>query len=111
MICSAVMDWISAPNMSDGDLATYPVAVATVGKDGQTFTNHFPSEAGWMSTGDQYYTYVVTTAVPSNPVVTGTGITLTAIYGETVQAGGTGVPSGEDLSGCRANVEVVSGSY
>jgi len=128
MICNAVMDWSSGPNMADGDLTTYPpLPVTTVGKDGKAFQDHFPSEAGWLAAvaatsagADQYYTYTIDTAggalggTASNPAVGGTawnGAGDTAVYGATVQAGGTGATSGASLSGCKSNVESVSTAY
>jgi len=131
MICNAITDWSSAPNMSDGDLVTYPIEpnlVGTAGKDTLTFATHFPSEAGWLGAAaqttagaDQYYTYIVQTtagggltASPSNPAVQGTawsGVNGADIYGGQVQAGGIGATSTQDLTGCKANVEVVSNQY
>jgi len=130
MICNAVTDWASAPNMSDGDLVTYPIApnlITTAGKDTKTYQNHFPSEAGWLGAAaatslgaDQYYTYIVDTGgggltgSPSNPAVQGTawsGVNGADIYGGQVQAGGVGATSAQDLTGCKANVEVVSSAY
>jgi prepilin-type N-terminal cleavage/methylation domain-containing protein len=120
MICNAVTDWSSAPNMSDGDMGTYPPAPATIGKDGLTFglvgdpRAHFPSEGEWLTNGDQYYTFTVDVTNPSDPVVLATvkPLLATAVYGTTVQAGGTSIilvpPT---LSGCKANVEIVSPSY
>jgi len=70
-----------------------------------------------MSVGDQYYTYDVfhdgatLGSGASNPVVVATVIPAldTAVYGEDVQAGGIGVAL--DLTGCKTNVEKVSGAY
>jgi len=134
MICNAITDWASAPNMSDGNLITYPAdplaadgAPGTVSVDGKAFKSHFPSEAGWMGAAasttngaDQYYQYIidvaggVLTGSPSNPGVQGTawsGLNGADIYGAQVQAGGLGVTSGKDLTGCKANVELVSTAY
>jgi type IV pilus assembly protein PilA len=133
MICNAVTDWASAPNMADGDLTTYPpVPVTTIGKDGLPFgdpanpASHFPSEGTWIAAvtnlspgADQYYTYTVDVGggalggTASNPAVQGTAwpTTITAVYGQTVQAGGVGSISGSPLSGCKSNVELVSLSY
>jgi prepilin-type N-terminal cleavage/methylation domain-containing protein len=130
MICNAVTDWISAPNMSDGDLVTYPIApnnVAQAGKDTIQFLTHFPSESGWLGAAnqnaqgaDQYYQYIVDTGggaltgSAANPAVQGTawsGVNGADIYGGQVQAGGLGVTSGKDLTGCKANVELVSTAY
>jgi len=119
MICNAVTDWVSAPNMADGDIATYPPEpVTTAGKDGKTFQDHFPSEADWLLNGDQYYTYAgVDLTNPSDPVVSGAakgGAADTAVYGATVQAGGVSavlVAPNNSLTGCKANVESVSTAY
>ena len=132
MICNAVMDWSSAPNMADGDLATYPPDPTQKGKDGMTFGKvgdpnaHFPSEGGWLSAtastdngADAYYKYVIDVAgafggSASNPAVQATawnGAGDTAVYGATVQAGGVGATSGASLSGCKSNVESVSTAY
>ena len=111
MLCLAVTDWVASPNMAAGDLAAYPAAAATKGKDGITFLEHFPSEGGWLSTGDQYYTFGVDTTVPNDPVVTATAVTLTAVYGKTIQSGGTGKISGNGLANCMSNVEEVSPGY
>jgi prepilin-type N-terminal cleavage/methylation domain-containing protein len=114
MICAATVDWFSGPNMADGDTTQIPAA-GLVGKDGVTFDIHFPSEVNWIANGDQYYNYVITVdAVTNEPVVTANSINGpndTALYGDTIQAGGTGATSGVNLSGCKANVEVVSGAY
>jgi prepilin-type N-terminal cleavage/methylation domain-containing protein len=119
MICNAVTDWSSAPNMSDGDMVTYPPFPATTaGKDLKTFLQHFPSEGDWMTNGDQYYTFLVDVVTnPSDPIITATarnGATDPALYGTKVQAGGLSVvlPSpNNSLSGCKANVEEISSSY
>jgi prepilin-type N-terminal cleavage/methylation domain-containing protein len=136
MICNAVTDWSSAPNMADGDLVTYPAVPTQIGKDGLPFgdptvpASHFPSEGTWLAAAtnlspgaDQYYQYTVDTGVgavagplggtASNPAVQGTAwpTTITAVYGQTVQAGGVGVTSASPLTGCKSNVEVVSASY
>ncbi len=116
MICMAITDWYSAPNMADGDLVTYPPGPGNAGKDAKNFDLHFPSEAVWMTaaSGDQYYTFTWNVATPSNPIVTGTAKNADQVYGSSVQAGGTSVvlPAAEaDLSGCRTNVEAVSATY
>jgi len=127
MICNAVTDWASGPNMADGDLVTYPPAKGTTGKDGQLFETHFPSEAQWIAAtaatdpgADQYYGYQIDTTgaiggSASNPAVLGAawgGAGDTAVYGYQVQAGGVGVgPGAEDLTGCKSNVEVISTAY
>jgi prepilin-type N-terminal cleavage/methylation domain-containing protein len=135
MICNAVMDWSSAPNMADGDLVTYPVAppYTLAGKDGIPFyavapaQSHFPSEGAWLAAvantspgADQYYTYIVDTGggaltgSASNPGVQGTawsGVNGADIYGGQVQAGGIGATSANDLTGCKSNIEIVSNQY
>jgi prepilin-type N-terminal cleavage/methylation domain-containing protein len=123
MICMALTDWYSAPNMADGD-ATFAVPpVTTLGKDNIPFyaappaQSHFPSEGDWILNGDAYYNFAVNMANPSDPVITATsrnGPGDPAVYGDTVQAGGTSivltVPS-NSLSGCKTNVELVSTAY
>ena len=118
MICNATTDWISAPNMADGASTLVDPDVngaAPTGKDGNKFIAHFPSEGEWLLVGDQYYTYTLDVADPSDPVVLGTGINGgladTAVYGGRVQAGGTGTKTGTSLVGCRANVENISSLY
>jgi len=137
MICNAVTDWSSAPNMADGDLTTYPAVPTQTGKDGKAFgdpakpDSHFPSEGSWLSAtaptdpgADQYYQYVVDVGaagggagpiggLPSNPAVGATAwpTTGTSVYADIVQAGGTGQITGANLSGCKSNVEQVSASY
>ncbi len=118
MICNAVTDWSSAPNMSDGDMVTYPPVPSQAGKDTKTFIQHFPSEGDWILNGDQYYTFLVdVTTNPSDPIVTATargGASDPAVYGTTVQAGGTSVvlvAPNNSLSGCKANVEAISSAY
>ena len=127
MICNAVTDWASGPNMADGDLTTFPPAPATVGRDGKTFATHFPSESQWIAAtkgtdpgADQYYGYVIDTGggvyggTASNPAVGGNawgGAADTAVYGATVQAGGKGQTTLADLTGCKSNVESISSSY
>ena len=112
MICNAVTDWYSSPNMADGDLLTYPAAVGQKGKDLELFDKHFPSEAGWMSTGDAYYQFAVNTVTPSNPFVDATPLTVAvnAVYGSLVRSGGVS-KDGTSLSGCTTKVEDVSGTY
>jgi hypothetical protein len=132
MICNAITDWVSAPNMADGDVTNFPpLPVTTAGKDGKMFSEHFPSEAGWMAAGipaalgaDQYYQYFLDTTVggtlplggsPSNPAILGQawgGAADPAVYGYQVQAGGIGIGVGApDLTGCKSNVEVISTQY
>jgi len=119
MICNAVTDWASSPDMSDGDLATYPpFPTSTAGKDGKTFLEHFPSEGAWLQNGDLYYTYTVNVVSnPNDPVVTATargGAADPAVYAATVQSGGLSViipAPNNSLAGCKANVEVVSTAY
>jgi prepilin-type N-terminal cleavage/methylation domain-containing protein len=121
MICNAIMDWSSAPNMADGDLVTYVIPpYTTAGKDLIPFyavppaQSHFPSEGDWLTNGDQYYNFTVDLTNPSDPVVTAdskNGPNDTALYGDKVQAGGIGVTSTAVLSGCKANVENVSSAY
>ena len=122
MICNAVTDWVAAPNLSDGDLVSYPVPpVTTVGRDGHSFQEQFPAEANWLdavdktSSGvDPYYGFTLDLSNPSNPAVIGTawsGQDEGDLMGVIVQAGGTGVESGEDLSGCKSNVEKYSDRF
>jgi type IV pilus assembly protein PilA len=119
MICNAVTDWASSPDMSDGDLATYPpFPTSTPGKDGLTFLDHFPSEGAWLTGGDIYYTYTVNViSNPSDPVVTASaagGLADPAVYAATIQAGGLSaiIPAPDNsLAGCKANVEEVSTNY
>jgi prepilin-type N-terminal cleavage/methylation domain-containing protein len=111
MLCNAVMDWYSSPNMSDGDLAAYPPAPGTTGKDGKDFDDHFPSETEWLANGDQYYTFTIDTSNPEDPVVEGGAVNADQVYGETIQAGGVGPVTGDTLSGCRTSVEGVSATY
>jgi len=128
MICNAVTDWISGPNMADGDIVTYPpVPVTTVGKDGKMFSEHFPSEAQWIAAtkgtdvgADQYYGYTIDIAggagggTASNPAVIGAawgGAGDTATYAYQTQAGGTGLVSASSLTGCKSNVESISTAY
>jgi len=114
MICAATVDWFSAPNLADGDTTNIPAAGAAA-KDGKTFDLHFPSEVEWIANGDQYYTYGISVdAVTNEPIVTATsknGPDDTALYGDVIQSGGTGVTSGNNLSGCKANVEAISAAY
>lgn len=113
MICDAMVDWYSAPNMSDGDLGSYPPIPGNRGKDGLLYDEHFPSETLWLTSlnGDGYYTYAVVIADPSSPEVVATANVPAEIYGQTVQAGGTGTVTGILLSGCKSNIEKVSVSY
>lgn len=124
MICNAIMDWTSAPNMADGDLVTYVLPpYTTVGKDKVPFyavpplQSHFPSEGNWLTNGDQYYTYTISLVTPSDPIITATarnGAGDAAVYGALVQAGGVSivlVAPNNSLSGCKANVEAVSTAY
>lgn len=111
MICVAVNDWYSSPNMADGDLTVYPPAPGVQGKDSKLFEVSFPVESIWLSDGDQYFTFTVDVTNPQDPVVTGTARTLQMTYGEIIQAGGVGIVSGEGLSGCKTNVEQVSPNY
>lgn len=128
MICNAITDWVSAPNMADGDLVTYSIGPSgatygTPGKDTVPFyavpptQSHFPSEGDWLTNGDQYYTYAINLANPSDPVITATARLLgvdPAVYGWTIQAGGTSgvlLAPNNSLSGCKANVEGVSSAY
>ena len=128
MICNAVTDWINAPNMADGDLIKYPpVPVTMPGRDGHSFLEQFPAQAGWLSAADKtspgadpYYSFTIDissgkleASYPS-PVVLGTawsGQDGDDIYGGILQSGGIGVESGDDLSGCKSNVERVSARY
>jgi len=128
MICLAVTDWASGPNMADGDQVTYPpFPVTTKGKDGKMFADHFPSEAGWLSAtartdigADQFYSYAVDVA---GGVLGGTsrnaavlakgwgGVNDISVYGYQVQAGGVGISTKLSLTDCRTNVETTSTSY
>lgn len=111
MICNALTDWFSSPNLADGDL-TIPTS-ASVANDGKLFRDHFPSEAEWMNSGDQYYGFVLQVVNNEPRVVANAtgGLAATDVYGATVEAGGTGSSSTLNLSGCRTNVEAVSTAY
>lgn len=113
MICNAMADWYSAPNMSDGDLGAYPPIPGNRGKDGLLFDEHFPSETLWLTSlnGDGYYTYAVVIVDPSSPEVVADAVNPTEIYAQTVQAGGKGAVTGLLLSGCKSNIERVSATY
>jgi prepilin-type N-terminal cleavage/methylation domain-containing protein len=127
MICNAVMDWASGPNLADGDMVLYPPAPATKGKDGKLFSDHFPSESQWIAAkaatdlgADQYYNYTIDVTggalagTASNPAVNGAawgGAGDTAVYGFETQAGGLGKTSAKDLGGCKSNVELISSTY
>ncbi|MBI3811851.1 MAG: prepilin-type N-terminal cleavage/methylation domain-containing protein [Nitrospirae bacterium] len=119
MICNAVTDWASSPNMADGDIVTYPPEPVTIaGRDGKAFQDHFPAEAGWLLNGDQYYTYagvdVVNLRNPIVKAVARNGMGDSAVYGAMVQAGGSSTvlaPPNDNLGSCRSNVEIVSTSY
>ena len=119
MICMALTDWFSAPNLADGNF-TVPTAT-TVAKDLKIFQQHYPSESDWITNGDQYYTYVVTVFNPptggTEPVVTAgarNGLGANDVYGTTVLAGGISTvlaAPNNVLSGCKTNVEAVSTNY
>jgi prepilin-type N-terminal cleavage/methylation domain-containing protein len=123
MICNAVTDWVSAPNMADGNPLLYNALPTNTGNDTIPFyavppaQSHFPSEGDWMTNGDQYYTYTVDLTNPSDPVVLATARGAAAdpsVYGATIQAGGLSavlVAPNNSLSGCKANVESVSTAY
>ncbi|HUK55179.1 MAG TPA: prepilin-type N-terminal cleavage/methylation domain-containing protein [Nitrospiria bacterium] len=124
MICNAITDWVSAPNMADGDIVTYAIPpYTTAGKDTIPFyavppaQSHFPSEGDWLTNGDQYYTYAIDLTNPSDPVITASarnGLADPSVYGATIQAGGLSVvlvAPNNSLSGCKANVEAVSTAY
>lgn len=115
MVCNAVSDWLSGPNMADGDTAKMPaVGTDPVGKDTKNFSLHFPSEWQWINVGDQYYTYVPSVvAATGEPRVVGTVLVAStgAVYGILVEAGGIGSKTAANLSGCKASVEDISATY
>ncbi|MBI3611454.1 MAG: hypothetical protein HY204_12245 [Nitrospirae bacterium] len=102
-ICRAAMDWVGGGKVIDEKL----------------FRARFPAESEWLMKGDSYYRYAVSVdgtqgSSPQNPVVVASsrnGAADPAVYGATVQAGGIGMKSGLDLSGCKSNVEYVSDGY
>jgi prepilin-type N-terminal cleavage/methylation domain-containing protein len=111
MICVAANDWNSAPDMADGDMVAYPPTPGVAGKSGVLFEEHFATEAIWLGGSDGYYAYAVDVNDPSDIIVAAVAVNADAIYGEIVQAGGTGLNSAAELSGCRVNVEQVSAGY
>lgn len=112
MLCVAVMNWNASPDMADGNMvARPPVPTGTRGKDGVEFRRHFPSEAIWIDTSDGYYGFAVDTSDPTDIIVVGSSINTSRIYADVIQAGGTGLNSGAELSGCKVNVEQVSAAY
>jgi Tfp pilus assembly major pilin PilA len=112
MICTAVTDWIAAANKSDASRPSRfdPDAI---GEDGKKFKERFPSEADWMANGDSYYRFEIVAAGPGpkDSVVVASAKSDSQIYASKIQAGGTSSASGWDLSGCKVNVEEVSGKY
>lgn len=111
MICLAVMDWNASPEMADGNMVARPPLPGTPGKSGVLFREHFSSEALWMNSSDGYYAFAVDTSDPTEIIVAAASVGTNKIYAEAIQAGGTGFLSGDELSGCRTNVEQVSPNY
>ncbi len=123
MICNAITDWVSAPNMADGDPTLYDALPNEIAKDLVPFyavppaQSHFPSEGDWMTNGDQYYRFTVDLTTPSDPIVQAiakNGPNDPSLYGDMVQAGGLSIvlaAPNNSLAGCKANVEVVSLQY
>ena len=124
----AAVAWVANPGMADGDLTAHPIIpVTTLGKDGLSFEQHFPSEGAWAkaasikdSGADSYYKYTIDMAggvlggSPGQPAVLAEGWGGPAdgvVYATQVQAGGIGMASNYNLSGCRSGVETVSTSY
>ncbi|MBI3611453.1 MAG: hypothetical protein HY204_12240 [Nitrospirae bacterium] len=118
MICKTVASWISAQGKTEGS-PSFPPDPYQVGHDGKPFRERHPSESGWMVDGDRYYRYSIFNdgsfgSGPQNPVVVAEskeGPDDSRVYGAIVQTGGKGRKSGQDLSGCKSNVEDVSSSY
>ena len=86
---------------------------------GSQFTSKYPDAAKWLKDGDRFYHFTAHVdgthgSSANNPVVlasTKKGKKEIGVYGELIQAGGTGMESGDDLSDCKTNVEKVSKSY
>jgi hypothetical protein len=118
MICKTVAAWISAQSKTEG-IPSSPPEPSQVGPGGKTFRDGHPSETDWMVNGDEYYRYSVFTdgqfgSAPQNPVVVAEakgGPDDRRVFGAMVQAGGKGRRSGQDLSGCKSNVEEMSSQY
>ena len=102
LIHSALAEWQVNPSLGD---RTLPTDVTVIGKDGKTFSKHFPHEADMLSAGGKYYLYSFKQTVDEEgqllPIVTAKAREGWMIYGDVVVS----LPSGESM------VSKVSDSY
>jgi hypothetical protein len=86
-----LLEWYSHPSLGDG---TFLKATTDSGKSEEVlFSVHFPSEAGWIESGDKYYAWIFTSTNVGDgtiPRVTGTARNAEAVFGEVIISGGGG---------------------
>ena len=92
---NALADWYANPDLGNGN---FLVATTDTGTGGKTFSNHFPAEGVWLTTGsgggDKYYTYAFQSTTGAGggtvPLVTATARTSDAVFGMVVKTRGGG---------------------
>ena len=92
---NSLADWYANPDLGNGK---FLAAITDTGTGGKKFSDHFPAEAVWLTTGsgggDKYYTYTFAATVGPGggtvPLVTATGRTSDAVFGVTVKSRGGG---------------------
>jgi len=88
---NALADWYANPDLGNGVFLT---AVTNAGTGGKTFTNHFPAESAWITSGDKYYTYTFASTTGAGggtvPLVTSLARSSDAVFGMTVKSKGGG---------------------
>jgi prepilin-type N-terminal cleavage/methylation domain-containing protein len=92
---NALADWYANPDLGNGKFLT---AITDTGTGGKKFSDHFPAEAIWLTSGgsggDKYYTYVFASTTGAGggtvPLVTGTARSSDAVFGYVVKSRGGG---------------------
>ena len=92
---NALADWYANPDLGNGKFLT---AITNTGTGNKTFSDHFPAEAIWLTTGsgggDKYYNYVFASTTGTGggtvPLVTATARSSDAVFGYVVKSRGGG---------------------
>ena len=92
---NALADWYANPDLGNGKFLT---AITDTGTGGKNFSDHFPAEAIWLTSGsgggDKYYTYIFASTTGAGggtvPLVTATARSSDAVFGYVVKSRGGG---------------------
>ena len=105
MVYMSLADWYSNPDLGNGTFMQSVSDIDSAAGGTKTFTQHFPSEAAWITSGDKSYTYTAVSTVGAGggtvPLVTAAARNNDAVFGITVKS----------LAGGESTVDAISSTY